>query len=206
MVMWSKSIKKALVSVLLLGIASAASAQIVATSTGSIVNVNAFLNGADGDAPGLNTPVTVNLAAGKYRLEFVDPNTRGGANYTSWNAWGRVGNCDESGQCTDNGWLNFVRYDTGSGAEARILGDFTIWSTPALSFAHAKTLPEHVFVKKTSGPLRFFIADAFHKDNLGGVSVRITPVTDGCTDPRLCECESPDACLCHPIDLLPLAP
>ncbi len=198
MFMWSKLIKNALASVLLLGLASAAnvaSAQIVGSNE-IIVNVNAYLNGADTDAPGLNTPVPASLKAGKYRLELVDPTTPG-AYYSAWNAWGRVGNCDATGQCSDNGWLNFVRFDSGPNTPVHILGDFTIWSSAVLSFAHTKTLPTYIVDLKESKTLRFFIADSFHKDNLGGVSVRITPIKGFCSDPRGCVCDAVDLCFCQ---------
>ncbi len=63
-IMHIQSILKTVLATSLLAFGMAANAE--------VVNINAYYNGAPTDAPGVNTPVLLSVAAGTYRIEGVD--------------------------------------------------------------------------------------------------------------------------------------
>ena len=142
----------------------------------AVININAFNNGGPLDGAGFNNPISYTVSAGTYKIARVGTETPGAA-YTAWNAWGRVSGCDASNMCS-NGWINNFQYDTGAGSEINWLGPFDRWATPqlALNQALATQAFTRTFTEQTT--LRFFISDSHHWDNLGGISVSVTPVPE----------------------------
>lgn len=139
-----------------------------------VVNINARYNGAPTDAPGMNTPVLLSLAAGTYRIEGVDASFAG-AQYTAWNPWDYVASCSAQGKCRA-GWISAYSFDTGAGTSVTSLGFNSFWATPELAFANRGAGTIVSFSAPTT--MRFYIPDSPHYDNLGGISLNITPVPE----------------------------
>ncbi len=149
---------------------------LTATAQAAVININAYYNGAPTDAPGMNTPILFSVAAGTYRIEEVDKNFAG-AQYTAWNPWSYVSNCDSQGHCPNGaGWISAFAFDTGAGTAVTSLGYNSRWATPELAFANRGAGTTVTFNAPTT--LRFYIPDNPHYDNQGGISVNITPVPE----------------------------
>lgn len=141
-----------------------------------VVNINAYYNGAPTDAPGVNTPVLLSVAAGTYRIEEVDTSFAG-ALYTAWNPWNYVSGCDALGHCPNGaGWVSAFSFDTGAGTTATSLGYNSRWATAELAFANRG--PGTTITLTAPTTLRFYIPDSPHYDNSGGISLNITPVPE----------------------------
>lgn len=140
-----------------------------------VVNINAYSNGGPLDTSGFYNPVLYSVGPGTYKIQRVGTETAG-ATYTAWNAWGRVSGCDAQGLCNGgNGWVNNFQYDTGAGTEINWLGPFDRWATPQLALNNAIGVQSYVRTFTAPTTLRFYIMDSHHWDNLGGISVSITP-------------------------------
>ncbi len=143
-----------------------------------VININAYYNGGPLDGGAFNNPVLYTVNAGTYQIARVGTETAG-ASYNAWNAWGRVSACDAQGMCNNgNGWINNFQYDTGAGSTINWLGPFDRWATPELALNQARGVQvcTRTFTEQTT--LRFYISDSHHWDNLGGISVSITPVPE----------------------------
>ncbi len=142
----------------------------------SVVNIDAYYNGAPSDAPGMNTPVLLSLGAGTYRIDEVDTSFAG-AHYSAWNPWSYVSGCDAQGHCPNGaGWISAFSFDTGAGTTATSLGYNSRWATAALAFANRGAGTTITLTAPTT--LRFYIPDTPHYDNQGGISVNVTPVPE----------------------------
>src|SRR5690606_23823366 len=110
------------------------------------------------------------LDAGWYRATPIGPPE--GA-FIAYNVWGgSVLGCDPSGAGCTRGWQHRFRVETSAGALLRETPREDLWSTAERALAAA--LPRHVRVCE-SGVYRFMVRDEPCNDNIGGVSIRLTP-------------------------------
>ena len=153
----------------------------------AVINLNSYFNGGPFDREThLRNPVLYPVKAGVYRVEFLRVGDRG-ANFVAWNGWSNVLNCDSAGTNCQNGWELYFRYDTiaaQSKADTLVLGDIKRYVSAEAAFmagaytSTGKKRYRYIFVEEDT-TLRFFMADDWHYDNIGGVSFEILPMVAG---------------------------
>jgi hypothetical protein len=153
----------------------------------TVINLNSYYNGGPFDRETqLRNPVLYPVKAGVYRVEFLRAGDRG-ASYVTANFWNNVSNCDSAGANCQNGWSLFFRYDTvaaQSNAETLAIGDLKSFASAEAAFmAGAYKAPDkkryrYIYVEEDT-TLRFFMADNWHYDNVGGVSFEILLLVPG---------------------------
>jgi opacity protein-like surface antigen len=155
-----------------------------------IINIQGYGAGGAGAniysypvAPGtlvdLFNPVLVSLPAGSY--ELVDAWGLPGAIYDTWNFE----------QSAPGSWAShYVAAEVLAGGGYRLLVDgtslldpactnhFCAWDTRAQAAAAFLATPAYRFTLATPGVVAFAAADYFLPDNLGGVSLLLTPVIE----------------------------
>lgn len=148
-----------------------------------VIQLNSYFNGGPFDREvHLRNPVLYAANPGRYKIDFlrtgetVEGQTVG---YTAWNGWRNVLGCDAQGSVCQNGWLTYFRYDRGGDStinDTKLLGDATSWATSELAFQAAKARGSQFIDVTAPTTLRFYIADNWHYDNVGGVAFQITQV------------------------------
>lgn len=146
---------------------------------------------------------TVSLGAGTYSLDFIGQ-ADGGA-YNAWNAWAIVTGCDANGANCTKGYRTTFSLDFGHGTGQFDRTDgiyFSRWSSAndnllyatdllalqnvgssvLMSYSYAPatwtTSPLPVqFTLNSAQDVNFFIPDSFYRDNLGGISLSLTPAS-----------------------------
>ncbi len=160
--------KKSMLSAVALAATLAASPALAATT---VINVNGVTNASlDG-----SNAVTVSLAAGTYRLNFVQDT------FTAFTRFNSVSGCDANGANCATGFENSVRYiingvtfgfgdGNANGGIGPIDPGNAYYATAAQSFANA-TGYLGSFTLAAPGDVSFYIADDNLGDNSGGVSL-----------------------------------
>lgn len=122
-----------------------------------LVNLDAIGNG------GFAQAVAVTLPPGSYLAKPVT------GTFLAYNAWGLVEQCDTEGRC-HFGWSTIFGYHTPAGGQ--VVPVSKVWETPQLALQRTHCVPI-ILVEETT--VSFWINDAVLEDNLGGVSVQISP-------------------------------
>jgi len=114
----------------------------------------------DACSNGNTNPVSLFLSAGTYNVTPI----RGF--YTTWNPWGYV-------ILPDKGWTNI--YGLASAEfTAYTVGDEVIYETADEALANALSTS---FTLSSDGYVDFYIEDSFYPDNIGGISLDVSPAT-----------------------------
>ncbi|MCA2620718.1 MULTISPECIES: hypothetical protein [unclassified Microcystis] len=92
--------------------------------------------------------------------------------YDAWNAWGTVQGCDANGANCQNGWVN--NYSISS-SEFSISQGTGTYATPALALANGQNT---AFTLTGDSNVYLFIGDSFYSDNIGGVSLKVMPISN----------------------------
>jgi hypothetical protein len=141
----------------------AVSTFVVAPVQAAIININSVINGT-------GNPIVQFFSAGDYQVDYIG--VADGGMYDAWNAWGNVQGCNANGANCQNGWLN--NYSISSSEFSIVQGTDT-YATPALALANGQNSS---FVLKGDGNVNFFIGDQPYYDNVGGVSLRVRPISN----------------------------
>ena len=134
------------------------------------IDIDAVLNNP-------SNPIVQFFAAGTYTTSLVDRS--GGGGFKAWNIDKDVApvGCDGNGLCTGFGWLNTFRITSGEFGLTDI-GDTLRWQTEDIAFANAIV---GGFTLAFDGNVNFFTSDNISSDNLGGLSVVVTPIPEPST-------------------------
>ncbi|NCR45096.1 MAG: hypothetical protein GPJ09_13265 [Microcystis aeruginosa SX13-01] len=92
--------------------------------------------------------------------------------YDAWNAWGTVQGCDANGANCQKGWFN--NYSISS-SEFSISQGTGTYATPALALANGQNT---AFTLTGDSNVYLFIGDSFYSDNIGGVSLKVMPISN----------------------------
>ena len=122
----------------------------------------------DLDATDPNNGVSLSLGAGDYRVTY----DRG-----AWNAWGGDTSCTST-SC--HGWLNSFNIFSADGSVDDDVGapfDGT-WPTPGEAETLGRNASPFLFHLATAQTVKFFINDSDYSDNLGSISISVSPVPE----------------------------
>lgn len=150
---------KKMARVALLLLAGLVSAGYTSTARALIVDINAVTTTAA-------SPITVLLGAGTYVATPID------GTYEAWNAWGLTDCVTPSPSCA--GWLN-VFYLSSPEIGTITMGSSLRYPTAAQALAAAVSA---TFTLTSVANVNFFIDDAPHSDNLGGISLLVTELPE----------------------------
>lgn len=156
----------------------------------AIVDLDGLVNGRD-------SPVDLVLAAGTYRVQPVG--TASGGAWDAVNMWGET-TCLDPGGCaltrptSLKGWVHWYEvysndlasftvsagpmesvFNGATGRTGWSAGVEFLYPDPSLALAHAVS---STFTLASSGPVGFAIGDSFLPDNLGGLSLEVSPVPE----------------------------
>lgn len=144
-------------------IALAASLLIGAAAQATIITI---------DSTDPNNGTTLSLGAGDYRVDLIQDQ------YIAWNAWGRETGCDGAGQNCTRGWIN--SYVIESIELGRLgVGDSSVRFATAMQ-AFDTAMP-FFFTLSSTQDVEFFRPDSNFNDNEGGLSLRLTDVSEPAT-------------------------
>ncbi|NCS78091.1 MAG: hypothetical protein GPJ17_13020 [Microcystis aeruginosa K13-07] len=152
----------------LLGVAIASS--VLAVSTFVIVPVQAAIININSVSNDTGNPIVQFFSAGDYQVDYIG--VADGGMYDAWNAWGTVQGCDANGANCQNGWVN--NYSISS-SEFSISQGTGTYATPALALANGQNT---AFTLTGDSNVYLFIGDSFYSDNIGGVSLKVMPISN----------------------------
>jgi len=124
------------------------------TANAATVDINAKTNTSD-------NPVELFLTAGTYNVNPFE------GVYESWNAWGRVKNCN--GDICGNGWIN--NYSITTPTDTIFTSNRTRYRTADLALLNALSTS---FTLSSDATVKFYIRDSYYRDNIGGISLDVS--------------------------------
>jgi len=154
---------KNIARVLVLSLILACTSQPVAASV--ILNINARTNTT-------TNPVIVFCDGGSYDVTPIG--VADGGTYNAWNAWA---GCAMPPSYA--GWLNKYSLSSGEFAAYTVTDD-TIYPTALLALENALGTS---FSLASAGSVRFFISDNPYYDNVGGISLSVSPASPSIPTP-----------------------
>lgn len=132
----------------------------VSLANAAIIDINAKTNTT-------TNPVSLLFDAGTYEVKPIG--VADGGNYNAWNAWAGGSNPPDYA-----GWIN--KYSLSSGEfDAYSVTDGIIYATDLLALSNALSTS---FSLTSAGEVNFFITDNPYWDNLGGISLYVSPAGD----------------------------
>lgn len=115
-----------------------------------------------------DNPITQNFEAGIYEVTVIG--IVDGGEYNAWNAWG--------GNTSGNrGWLNAYRISSDQFDDIA-MGDGIRYEDPLGALDNAVNV---TFSLASAGSVNFFINDSYYSDNIGGISLDVSPVPEPAT-------------------------
>ncbi len=119
-----------------------------------------------------DTGTTVSLAAGDYALTFTDAGA-----FAAWNPWGRnvVSGCNAEGSACAQGWTDAYAVIAGAQRLA-FAGTGGFFSTESAALAAGLASAPDLLHLDSATDVKFYIADSYYGDNVGGVSVALSAV------------------------------
>lgn len=162
-------------------IVAVVAAAFAAPAGATIVNLDGHANAStDG-----STAASLSLGAGTYQVTFVQDD------FTSFSRWSSNSSCDAFGMHCRTGWENSAIIAIGSitgptmfyfgdgganGGYGPITGEDGYFDTAAQSFAHAGMYSQ-MFTLTALTNVYFYIFDDNLRDNRGGISLSVVPVS-----------------------------
>lgn len=144
-------------------------ALVTGAANAEVVDLDARLGlaGALSDVSGQ----TITLNAGTYTVQAVQG---------KWNAWGDniVEGCDSGGFGCSKGWLSSFNIESLDIGNIQVGSNNNRFSSGELALANA---PSFQFTINGSQDITFYISDNNHRDNVGGLSVSVSPVPEAST-------------------------
>ena len=126
----------------------------------------------DAEVDTISSPDTLFLGDGTYNVEVIG--TDEGGVYNAWNPWGFTSGCSENDDGCTTGWINSYHYGSVEIGTVHY-GDGNKYANEILALQNAV---DSSFTLSYAQTVNFWIADSYYRDNIEGISLNITEITN----------------------------
>ncbi len=126
----------------------------------------------------ISNPISLNLSAGVYSVDYIGMND--GGMYDAWNAWGDgvTEFCNQNGEGCIKGWFNSYRISFDG--FTNMFSGSSVYATASQAMQNAV---DTSFSLVSDTKVNFFIGDSNYKDNVGGVSLKLSASSQSIPEP-----------------------
>ncbi|MGB3758633.1 MAG: PEP-CTERM sorting domain-containing protein [Rivularia sp. (in: cyanobacteria)] len=125
-----------------------------------------------------SNPISLDLSAGVYSVDYIGMND--GGMYDAWNAWGDgvTEFCNRNGEGCIKGWFNSYRISFNG--FTNMFSGSSVYATASQAMQNAVNTS---FSLASDTKVNFFIGDSNYKDNVGGVSLKLSASSQSIPEP-----------------------